>query len=200
MTAADDRYWAVLARQLKHAQLAGARRQAEGWRAGLSGLTGLLAVLVVLKGRDSLDGLPDGARLLAGCLVGAAFLLLLTGTVLAVRAAHGRPGERILLTGGRLRAWTEGEVARVGRRLREAAWCCLVGVLLAAAAVVVAWTTTTDPPGTLVRVVTPAVTVCGELVGADPASVSLWTGTGDHRTLRTVPAGTVTPVRACPAP
>ncbi|MFD5793409.1 hypothetical protein ACFWIO_07675, partial [Streptomyces diastatochromogenes] len=130
MSTRSDRRWAELARELEFTRLPELRRQAEGWRTGLTGLTALLAVLVLLKGRDDLAGLPAWARDSATGLLLAAFLLLTTGSLLAVRAAHGAPEREILLGGQALRRWTEQETARVTRALAWASLCCVLGVVL----------------------------------------------------------------------
>ncbi|MEU3751641.1 hypothetical protein AB0H17_02580 [Streptomyces olivoreticuli] len=201
MSGSTDRRWAELARELELRQLPELRRQAEGWRTGLTGLTALFAVLVVLKGRDNLDGLPFAARVAATALLAAAFLLLAAGSLLAVRASYGRPGDEITLGGQALRAWTEREVVRVTRRLVTAAVCCVSGLVLVAAAVAVAWSTTGAAAEHLVRVTTPAATVCGELADAGARGTAVWTGEGGERLLRVIPAASVTsvePVGSCP--
>ncbi|MCC3767612.1 hypothetical protein [Streptomyces sp. UNOC14_S4] len=200
MTAQSDRRWEELARELRFRQLPELRRRAEGWRTGLTGLTALLTVLVVLKGRDNLGALPTAARTAATALLGAAFLLLALGSLLAVRASYGRPGEEILLGGQALRAWTGREITRVTRDLRAALACCVSGILLVAAAVGVAWSTTEDASH-LVRVTTSGtVSVCGELAEAGSGGTAVWTGTGGSRELRIVPAEavrSVRPVKSC---
>ncbi|MBJ3807942.1 hypothetical protein [Streptomyces flavofungini] len=175
MTAQADRRWAELARELEFTQLDELRRRAEGWRTGLTGLAALLAVLVVLKGRDDLNGLPDIYQQVASGLVAAAFLLLVAGSVLAVRAAHGRLGERTLLAGQALRRWTEDEVRRVVRSLRYASVCCVLGVACAAGAIAVAWVTTESPKDHLVRVSTTSGERCGEFLGSGRDGVALRT-------------------------
>ncbi|MYW41833.1 hypothetical protein GT045_11285 [Streptomyces sp. SID486] len=196
MSAPTDRRWAQLARELEFTQLPELRRQAEGWRNGLAGLTALLTVLVTLKGRDDLAELPGTARLAASATLGAAFVLFVTGSVLAVRAAHGHPGERVLLAGQSLRRWTEQEIGRVTRALRFAALCSAAGLLLVAAAVVLAWVTTESPPDHLVRVVTTSGERCGEFLGSGPDGVVLKNaqGGGDERLV--LPARTVLTVTA----
>ncbi|MEX3106912.1 MULTISPECIES: hypothetical protein [unclassified Streptomyces] len=196
-----DRRWAELARELEFTQLPELRRQAEGWRAGLTGLTALLAVLVTLKGRDDLAKTPDWSRYTAGALMATAFVLLLAGSVLAVRAAHGSPDHRILLAGRSLRTWTRSEIARVTRYLRYAAACCLAGIALSAAAVIVVWATTEgDPaPSHLIRVTTTTGERCGELLGAGPGGVRIKPGGGKETLLPAAQVTSVTPVTACPS-
>jgi hypothetical protein len=202
MSTRSDRRWAQLARELEFTQLPELRRQAEGWRTGLTGLTTLIAVLVTLKGRDDLAQLPDIARLAATALLGTAFVLLVGGSILAVRAAHGHPGSRVLLAGQALRRWTEEEIVRVTRSLRYASLCCGVGVALVAAAVAVAWTTTKSPPDHLVRVTTTSGDRCGEFAGSGPDGVVLKITEGDGTRQLLLSARTVTamaPVAACGA-
>lgn len=200
MSAQADRRWAELARGLEFSQLQELRKQAEGWRTGLTALTGLLAALAVLKGRENLADLPGAARYAAMILTAVAFLLFVTGAVLAVRASHGHPGAEVLLGGQALRRWTEQEVVRVRRSLTVASVCCLSGIAAIASGIAVAWLNTAPPPTNLVKVVTNASTVCGELVGVGPTDVSLWTKAPNGRILTTVPLNgvqQVTPARAC---
>lgn len=196
----SDRRWAELARELEFQQIGPLRRQAEGWRTGLTGLTGLLAVLTVVKGPDSLAGAGPAVRVAATVMVVAAYVLLLAGLLLAARAAHGRPGEDILLAGQALRRWTEREVVRVTRSLRWAAVCCVAGVALAAGALVVLWTLSEPPARNLVRVTTDTAEVCGELVRVGPQEVVVTAGKGAVKTRHALPVGrlvSAVPVQAC---
>lgn len=202
MSDRSDRRWTLLARELEFTQLTEVRRQAEGWRAGLTGLTALLAVLVVLKGRDDLTNLPTTARHWVTGLVAAAFVLLVIGSVLAVRAAHGSPGDSIQHAGQELREWTEGEVRRITSFLRYASLCCLIGVLLPAVAIGIAWTTTATPPDHLVRVGTTTGELCGEFVGAGRGGIIVRVDDGDGPRSVTLPVRTVdsvAPVATCGA-
>ncbi|MFE0535540.1 hypothetical protein ACFW20_16105 [Streptomyces nigra] len=198
MSAQSDRRWARLAQELEFTQLPELRRQAEGWRNGLAGLTALLAVLVTLKGRDDLAQIPPAAQHAVGVLVGLAFLLLLVGSVFAVRAAHGSPGDRVLVAGQALRDWTRREITRVTRSLGVAAVCCVSGVALVAVAVVVVWVTSDSPPEHLVRVVTTSGERCGEFLGSGPDGVVLRTETEKRAVLAARTVTSVTPVDVCP--
>ncbi|MEU2873395.1 hypothetical protein ABZ769_30060 [Streptomyces olivoreticuli] len=114
---------------------------------------------------------------------------------------YGRPGDEITLGGQALRAWTEREVVRVTRRIVTAAVCCVTGLVPVAAAVAVAWSTTGAAAEHLVRVTTPAATVCGELADAGARGTAVRTGRGGERLLRVIPAASVTsvePVGSCP--
>ncbi|MGY0022675.1 hypothetical protein ACVHNB_27420 [Streptomyces sp. YJ-C3] len=202
MSATTDRRWSELAREQEFQQLPELQRRAEGWRNGLTGLAALLTVLVTLKGRDDLTQLPERARFLASGLLAVAFLLLVTGSVLAVRASHGRPGSRTLLAGQSLRRWTEREIVRVTRALRWACVCCVAGIALAAGGVGVAWFTTESSPDSLVRVSTTTGERCGAFLGAGPAGVRLRVEAARNAshpvTLRNSAVLTITPVGQCP--
>lgn len=199
MSGQSDRRWAQLARDLEFTRLPELRRQAEGWRTGLTGLTALLAVLVVLKGRDSLTELPTWAQITATGLLVGAFVLLLAGSLLAVRSAHGIPGQEILLGGQSLRRWTEREVSRVTRALAWASACCVLGLMLVVGALALAWMTTGAAQTHLIKVTTNAGEVCGDLVSADRHEVVVRTeASGGGRVA--VPQATVVsvrPVNAC---
>lgn len=182
MSASTDRRWAEAARELEFTQLTRLRAQAEGWRNGLTGLTGLIVIVTVLKGRDDLGALPSGPRAVAVGLLGGALLLLVAGSLLAVRASFGTPGGRVLLAGRALREWTGKEVVRVRRAVILSAVAFVLGVGLVASALGVAWTTTEDAPGNLVTVTTASFTVCGELASYRPPTVTVWRVSGETRT------------------
>ncbi|MET8978471.1 hypothetical protein ABZX85_22925 [Streptomyces sp. NPDC004539] len=194
-----NRRWAELARELEFTQLPELRRQAEGWRSGLTGLTALLAILVTLKGGDDLSKVPTWSRYTAGTLVVTAFALLLTGSILAVRAAHGTPDSRMLLAGQALRTWTRSEITRATRYIRYATFCCLAGITLAAAAVTVVWATTEGEaaPSHLVRVGTTVGDRCGELLGAGRDGVRIKVKGAGETLLPAAQVLSVTPVAAC---
>ncbi|MFF7979937.1 hypothetical protein ACFZDK_12535 [Streptomyces sp. NPDC007901] len=198
MSARSDRRWAELARELEFTRLPEPRRQAEGWRTGPTGLTALLAVLVLLKGRDSLADLPEAARATATGLLLTAFALLTVGSFLAVRAAHGAPEHEILLGGQALRLWTEQEVARVTRALAWASLTYVVGVALVVGALVVAWTTTQDAATRPVVVRTHTAVICGQLGVADRRQVKITSETGFELTVPWTDVVTVKPATSCP--
>ncbi|MFJ4871726.1 hypothetical protein [Streptomyces sp. NPDC088757] len=200
MTGRSDRRWAELARDLEFNQLPELRRQAEGWRTGLTGLTGLLGVLTVVKGQDQLSGLSGATARWAVALVLSAFAILVLGALLAVRASHGRPEREIVLGGQALRRWTSEEIRRIRHRLRWAAVCCVSGLALVVAATCVIWSATPAPTSYTVRVGTLREELCGELMDADPHGFTIRTGRGAAKSLRVVPYTTLvslTPVGGC---
>lgn len=197
---AHVRRWAELARDLEFNQLGLLRKQAEGWRNGLVGLTALITILAVLKGRDDLSKLPSPWQTVAMSLLGTAFLLLIVGSLLAVRASFGRPGERTYLAGQALRTWTLTEVGRVRRALHISAAAFALGMTLVAAGLGVSWTHTEDPAADLVKVATATGEFCGQLVSYAPSNVTLLPTTGDTTkplVLRTADVRKITPATAC---
>ncbi|WP_172387411.1 DUF3806 domain-containing protein [Streptomyces sp. MNP-20] len=197
MSTRSERRWAELARELEFTRLPELRGQAEGWRNGLTGLTALLAVLLLLKGRDNLDDLPDSARATATGLLMTAFVLLVTGSLLAARAAHGAPEREILLGGQALRRWTEQEVARVTRALAWAYLSYVFGVILVVGALMVAWVTTRDSGTQPVVVRTNTDVVCGELIQADRHHVEISSETDGKVSLPWTAVVRVKPGKTC---
>jgi hypothetical protein len=110
-------------------------------------------------------------------LLGAALALLVTATLLAVRAASGAPSAAILLTGENLRAWTKSEVQAVGRFIRWAAILTVAATCLLALAVGIAWTAPVPKPvRPLVEVILPTGDSCGELLSVTGGNLLLGDG------------------------
>lgn len=194
------RRWTELGRELEFGQLDVLRKQAEGWRNGLIGLTALITILAVLKGRDDLSKLPSPWQTVAFSLLGTAFLLLVVGSLLAVRASFGKPGEQTFLYGRSLRAWTMKEIGRARRAIYLSAAAFTLGMALVAAALGVSWTHTEDPAADLVKVTTATGDFCGQLVSYTPKNVTLLPTTGNTTkplTLRTPDVRKITPATAC---
>lgn len=200
MSAGVDRRWAELARELEFTQLDQLRKQAEGWRNGLVGLTALVTVLAVLKGRDDLTKLPSPWQTVATVLLGAAYLFLVAGSLVAVRASFGKPGDMLHLGGQSLRKWTLTEIRRVRLALYLSMTAFALGMTLVAAALGVSWTHTEDPAADLVKVATTAGDFCGQLVSSTPTNVTLLPITGNTTkplALRTPDVRKITPATAC---
>jgi hypothetical protein len=193
----SERRWAELARDLEFTRLPELRRQAEGWRTGLTGLTALLAVLVLLKGRDNLGDLPEAARATATGLLITGFVLLVMGSLLAARAAHGAPEREILLGGQALRRWTGQEVARVTRALAWAYLFCVLGVILVVGALVIAWLTTQDSGTQPVVVRTNTGVLCGDLILTDQHHVEISSKTDGKVSLPWTAVVSVKPGKTC---
>lgn len=193
----DDKRWAQKAQELKFTQLDSARKQAEGWRTGLSGLTALLSAALVLKGRDNITTLATEARWTVVVLLGMALAMLVTATLLAVRAASGRPGQEHLRTGERLQRWTRQEIRRIAQAIRRAAWLATLAIACVAAAIGTTWLAPAAKPApALVEVRYQTGRECGKLTGADSRSLTLkTTGRTDSIALDTMVS--VRPVRRC---
>ncbi|MER7169851.1 hypothetical protein [Streptomyces mesophilus] len=215
MTDLAKKRFAQLGQQLQLDQLTAVRRQAEGWRNGLTGLTGLVGVVFVLKGRESVAGMPAVWRWTTAALLVFAFVLLLIGALGAVRAAHGQLGQRTWLTGDRLFAAVLDEVERTQDALTAARRASVVGLCAIVAAIAVSWVVPADAgkePATAVPhvlVVTVDGPRCGELMAGDTRTLTLKVaGSKGKSGGRTPAAGvwrsipfdqvrSITPVRGC---
>ena len=154
---AERFWWAQRAQQLRYTQLDVARRQAETWRTGLTGLTTLLGAVLIVKAN------PYPWVVLTLFLLAIAALVV--ATLSAIRAASGVPGDECLLTGEDLGRWTEGEVGQIYRFITTARYLTLGGVCAIALGVAVAWSAPTarlDQP--VVRVSWGSEQVCGKLL------------------------------------
>lgn len=184
MTDLTRKRFAQLGQQLQYDQLGTVRRQAEGWRNGLTGLTALVGVVFVLKGRESVAGMPDEWRWTTGLLLVLAFALLLAGALRAVRAAHGQLGRGEWLSGDRLLAAVLDEVERTqdalvaARRLSVAGLCAIVAAIAVSWLVPVQNSETSGKGGPYVLVNTEHGVRCGELVVSDSRAVTIRTAPG----------------------
>src|SRR5581483_8941471 len=184
--------------QLKFSQLDVARARADSWRTGLATLTTLLTGVLVVKGKDDLSTLTLPYQVLAAAMLGVAFILLLSATLLVSRALAGPPGEEFLLTGEQLQRWTQGEVRKIERALSWAPGMTAASVLIVAGATAVTWFAPAQPTNQaeLVRVTeSTGEQHCGQLAG-----------TARRNLILTAPAAlvplsaiiAVTPVTKCP--
>ncbi|MEU1472162.1 hypothetical protein ABZ434_28555 [Streptomyces sp. NPDC005761] len=195
MTDLTRKRLAQLGQQLQLEQLAAVRKQAEGWRNGLTALTGLVGVVFVLKGRESVAGMAGPWRWTAAALLVLAFALLLAGALAAVRAAHGRLGHGTWLTGDVLLTAVLDEVERTQDVLTAARRCSVAGLTAVVAAIAVTWVVPAEadkpaePAGPTVVVTTVAGAICGELVLSDGVAVTLWVR--GQKALRWIPADDV---------
>ncbi|MEU8041155.1 hypothetical protein [Streptosporangium sp. NPDC049078] len=163
----ERKRWAQRAQALRFEQLTIVRKQAEGWRIGLSGLTALLSAVLLVKGRDTVTGLEDWAKVTVAILLTAAFAALVAATMLAIRAASGTPGSEILLTGEDLQEWTRHEVRAVGQRIRGAAALTVLALAMLVTALGFTWFgPDAKAAKSMVEVVGPAGRLCGELIGS----------------------------------
>ncbi|MFI0978793.1 hypothetical protein ACH4SP_17550 [Streptomyces sp. NPDC021093] len=120
-------------------QLQIACRQAEGYRNFLASLTGLLTAVFVLKGQENLSKLPDTWRWTVVALLVAGFVVLIVASWLTVLAAHGRPGEQVVLVAHEILRAEAARVRQIWRLVEWARWLALSGVLSVATAVIVTW-------------------------------------------------------------
>jgi hypothetical protein len=195
----DRKRWAQKAQELKFTQLDSARRQAEGWRTGLGGLTTLLSAVLIVKGRDNIAELTPAFRWGVVILLGTTLAMLVGATLLALRAASGRPGQDVLLSGESLRAWTVAEARKISVAIRHAAWLATLAIPCLAIAIGCTWLgPTSRSSAPLVEVHHDGGRACGELTGADRRQLILKVNKAARSVL--IPLRTVidiSPVSAC---
>ncbi|GAA2863241.1 hypothetical protein [Nonomuraea rubra] len=166
--------WLEKAKQLRFEQLEIARKQAESWRTGLTGITTLLAAVLVVKGRESVSELAQPYKWVVPLLLALALGALVWATLTAVSAASGSPSRKTLLTPEDLRDWTAGEVRRIEAAVVRARRLTVGGVALVAVAVGMTWLApAATPPAALVVVESAAGRMCGTLVDTSGGSLLL---------------------------
>jgi hypothetical protein len=197
----DRKRWLLLAQELKFGQLDIARKQADTWRVSLATLTTLLTGVLIVRGKSDASTLPTSYQVAAAILLAGALALLLAATMWLSRALAGPPGERILLTGEGLEAWTAGELRKVAKALSWAPGMAVTSVILVATSVGVTWfgpTVQQQPDNPLVEVTVTSGQACGPLVGETKQEVILTTPSGGSPTA--IPIASVlamTPVTNC---
>lgn len=144
--------------EIAHSQLDNARKSAEGWRNGVAALLGLIATVSILKGPESIEGLPNPQKGLVGIFIGLALFLAVVATVRATKAAFGDPEP--LPLGPSVADWKLERAREAGDLVRVARWCISGAISLLALAVAVRWYTPNEPPA-VVTVTSGDVTVCG---------------------------------------
>lgn len=194
----DRWWWSQRAQLLKFTQLEAARKQAETWRTGLTGVSALLGAVLVVKGRDNFTTLAGPYAVLVPLLFGLALIGLLLATFAALRAASGDPYDDIYLNGEELRAWTKVETDDIRKAIRAAQLLTIGSVATVLVAAGLGWFAPVKrSPMLLVRVTTADVTACGRLLYQDGAVLRV----GEPERYRVIPIGasaTVDVVNACP--
>ena len=175
-------WWANKAQELRYHQLESARKQAESWRTGLTGLTALFGAVLIVKGRDNVAALPSPFPYLVVALLAAGLTALVAATLLALRAASGTPGDHCLLTGEDLEAWSRREVLSIQRSIVVGRRLMLCGITLIAVAIGLAWLAPAQRGSGSINVVVDAGggTICGTLTGIGDGALVLRRAGRDH--------------------
>ncbi|MFG3558653.1 hypothetical protein ACGGAQ_30190 [Micromonospora sp. NPDC047557] len=193
---AERFWWAQRAQQLRYTQLDVARRQAETWRTGLTGLTTLLGGVLLVKGRENASALASPYPWMVLTLFLLAATALVWATLSAIRAASGVPGDECLLTGEDLARWTEREVRQVYRFITAARYLTLSGLFTIALGVAVAWSAPmAKPDQPVVRVRWGSDQVCGKLLAMGEGTLRV----GQRDRYYVVPLTSVVRVDVVPA-
>jgi hypothetical protein len=193
--------WSQRAQEIQFTQLDQMREHAEKWRNGMIALTALFATISIVKGTEQLNNLTHLGKLIVVWLFGSAFLLLLTGSLLAMRAAFGIPGT-MLLSGENLEAWEQEETRKSSLSLSIGRIIFLIGVLCIAVAVAITWINSGPQAKTRVAVKTnTGRLVCGELASGSSQGIiisaqNVFGGTEEHLGFTEIVAMKM--VRNCP--
>ena len=173
VSAGEELRWRQKVNDLKFNQLERVQSHAEQWRNGLTGLTALFAVVAIAKGRQSFSDLTDTGRLWAIALLAIAFLLLLSGSLLAMRASFGDP-KKIWLDEDQLRAWEAKELETTRQVLRAAKVVFLAGVVCVAVATGITWINAKPSPPAFVQVrLKDQSEVCGALKAGSGSTLTV---------------------------
>jgi Na+-transporting methylmalonyl-CoA/oxaloacetate decarboxylase gamma subunit len=98
-------------------ELRAVREVASNWRTALAAMLTLVTAVSVVRGRDSIAGLTQGARVLVGVLLLLAVVTACVGAFLSSRSAFGIPKEEQAVQ--RLTDLVAAERARVHRAVRD---------------------------------------------------------------------------------
>lgn len=171
----EDRRWALLAAELPFEQLGHARAQAEGWRNALAVATTAVGAISLVRGRDDVAALLTPWRVAAVVVFLLGFAALTSSFLLAIAAAHGRPGLMIAADGESLRDFVTTEAKRVTGLVRRAGYLVVAAIGLMVAAAAIAWLAPVAPAGTRqpVIAVMDSGQACGDLVGIDSGQLVL---------------------------
>jgi hypothetical protein len=164
---------------LAQGELLRVRSAADKWRTALAGLFTLATGLLVIKGRDTIDGLVDWARYLAGGLAALGLGLAIFGATRAMRAAFGKPRLVALFDPAGHRVDHRGrdrfDAQEARSDLRTATWCTMGSLLALGVAVATMWyAPAVKAPGHWVEVTRLDTTVvCGDLLASDSGEITL---------------------------
>ena len=134
-----DRRWEKKAEDLEFKALENVRSAAEKWGASLAAILALTGTVLVVKGRESVTELSSGAQLGIGLILGVAFIVAVSATMLAALAAQGTPKDLHWPSGPRLRQWERAAALTAKQRLRWSRMLTLLSVLLIAGGVALLW-------------------------------------------------------------
>jgi hypothetical protein len=169
-----EKRWAQKAQEMQFGQLEAFQQRATNWRNGLTALTALLAAATVIKGRTTTADLTRDGRILVVALMAAAFAILLVGSLLAMYASFGAPGDEVLLSGEGVQAWERLELRRGIVALRVARPCLVAGVVLVALATGVTLVNTPKGPPAFVGVDTGTPPLfCGTLQASAAQTITV---------------------------
>jgi hypothetical protein len=174
----EERKWNRRFEEAEEASLTNIHAAAEKWAGTISALVGVFSIAGLIKGREDIDTLSDGTKLLVAILIGIALLLAFIAIYKAALAAQGVTG----------RVWTVAEfdekykkaVEDAAGRLKWSRLLVIPATLVLAIAVGFTWfgpTKGANKETSAVVVRRGGAAVCGQLV-QQGGSLSLSTDSG----------------------
>lgn len=101
----DTLRWEKKAADLEFNALSSVRGTAEKWAATLATLLSLVGTVLIVRGAEEIDKLPDGTKVRIGALLAIAVVAAALATFRAARAAQGTPKDLKWPNGFKLRKW-----------------------------------------------------------------------------------------------
>jgi hypothetical protein len=180
-------------------ELTRVRAAANEWRAGLAALTVLIVGVLTIKGRESVQAISSGYRVLFGVSLGLSLAVACAASVLALVAANGVPRRRVLSTDpGEVLSADRAEAGRAARALHLAIGGTLLSLALLGLAVAVTWFAPSGGSGGLISVtLRDGTTGCGRPSHIDASQVLL-SSNGRTIDVSTAEVTSLTVVDRCP--
>ena len=169
-----------LAREIQRRQrvnpIVDLRKRAEQYRTALLALTTLTSAAWIVGGVTKATDLTPTRRLIVGWFLAIAFLLLLIGSVVSMRAAYGplRP-QVVVVTNEQMAAEKSKEVKDTLRAIAASRLAIVMAVALLGLAIGIAFFNPKPLDAPLVKAVLRTATICGTLSGADSSHIRVET-------------------------
>jgi len=171
---ADEVAFEEQIRKFNDQRVTNVRDGAEKWRTGLALLLGLITAVSLVKGKDTISGLPLQIQYVVGVLLALGLVAAAWGAWRAMRAAFGNPTLKLPITPDELQARNVADGAKALTDLAIAKWLTVISLAAVALAVGLTWYLQKPPsPPAFVNVVQAKdhLSYCGELLKGDGSTM-----------------------------